>query len=270
MPLADLTGRTYGPISYRLGREKIADFVEATHESPDRWTESAPPAFAGALLFAVAPALLKDPDLASHSHGVIHGDQSFTWHRALTYGLDTTVLGTVTKLRERGGVAFLGFGLSVTDSDGVVIEGSSTFVLSGEQSAASGHAEVSEPDPDEVADGRVEGAGMLRSASRRDLVKYAGASRDYNPLHWDHQTAVDAGLPGVVVHGLLQSAWMLTAVTPENGDHPVRSARFRYRNPLRPGVTVGVVTSETEGDAVDVAVTDGTTEYVTAKIESTA
>ena len=45
MPLADLKGRTYGPISYRLGREKIADFVEATHESPDRWSESATPAF---------------------------------------------------------------------------------------------------------------------------------------------------------------------------------------------------------------------------------
>ena len=111
---------------------------------------------------------------------------------------------------------------------------------------------------------------MSRSASRRDLVKYAGASRDYNPLHWDHQTAVDAGLPGVVVHGLLQSAWMLTAVTPESGDHPIGSARFRYRNPLRPGVTVGITTSENEDGSVDVTITDGTTEYVTARVEPTA
>ena len=83
------------------------------------------------------------------------------------------------------------------------------------------------------------------------------------------QTAVDAGLPGVVVHGLLQSAWMLTAVTPESGDHPIRSARFRYRSPLRPGVTVGIVTSESD-DSVEVTVTDGTTEYVTARIEPTS
>ncbi len=267
MPLADLTGRTYGPISYRLGREKIADFIEATHESPDRWAESAPPSFAGALLFAVAPALLRDPDLASHSHGVIHGDQSFTWYRSLTYGLDLTVLGTVTKLRERGGVAFLGFGLSVTDADGPVVEGSSTFLLSGEESAAGGHVEADEPGPDHLAPAQIEGASLLRSATRRDLVKYAGASRDYNPLHWDHATAVDAGLPGVVVHGLLQSAWMLTAVSSDTTDRPINSARFRYRNPLRPGITVGLVSSENDDGSLDVTVTDGEADYVTAKVE---
>lgn len=268
MPLADITGRTYGPIPYRLGREKIADFIEATHESPERWSESAPPAFAGALLFAVAPALLRDPDLASHSHGVIHGDQSFTWHRSLTYGLDLTVLGTVTKLRERGGVAFLGFGLSVTDADGgSVVDGSSTFVLSGEESAASGHVEEDEPGPDQLFPAEIDGASLLRTATRRDLVKYAGASRDYNPLHWDHATAVDAGLPGVVVHGLLQSAWMLTAVASHDTDRPVASARFRYRSPLRPGVTVGLVSVDSPDGSIDVTVTDGETDYVTGKVE---
>ncbi len=258
MALADITGREYGPIRYRLDPEKVADFVEASADDPAKWVSTAPPGFAGALLFAVAPALLADPDLATHSHGVIHGDQSFRWHRPLTYGSELSVLGRVSKLRERGGVAFLGFSMEVSDSGDMVCEGESTFVLSGAESAASGHAERDEPAPDAGSTGDVYGTVISRSATRRDLVKYAGASRDFNPLHWDHDTAVAAGLPGVVVHGLLQSAWILQAVG------PVAAAKFRYRAPLLPATAVGVAV---EDDRSQARVTDGNTDYVTATFE---
>lgn len=258
MALTDITGRQYGPVAYRLGIEKVADFIEATGDDPDRWREEAPPGFAGALLFAVAPILLADPDLATHSHGVIHGDQSFIWYRPFTYGLDLLILGTVSKLRERGGVAFLGFDMNVSDGDGPLCEGASTFVLSGDRSAASGHHESAEPAPDHRT---VSGNGREHTATRRDLVKYAGASRDFNPLHWDHATAVAAGLPGVVVHGLMQSAWMLL------GMDSIRSVRFRYRQPLLPSVPVRTNMSENDRGGLDATLTDGRVDYVTAKIE---
>ena len=35
---------------------------------------------------------------------------------------------------------------------------------------------------------------LAKSASRADLVRYAGATRDWNPIHWDHDAAVAAGL----------------------------------------------------------------------------
>jgi acyl dehydratase len=258
MALADITGREYGPIRYRLDPEKIADFVEASADDPEKWVSEAPPGFAGALLFAVAPALLADPDLATHSHGVIHGDQSFRWHRPFSYGSEVSVLGRVSKLRERGGVAFLGFSMEVSDATGMVSEGESTFVLSGTESAASGHAERSEPGPDVTDHGDIAGSEIARSATRRDLVKYAGASRDFNPLHWDHDTAVAAGLPGVVVHGLLQTAWILQATG------PVAAAKFRYRAPLLPATVVGVAV---DGERSQARVTDGSTDYVTATFE---
>ena len=73
-------------------------------------------------------------------------------------------------------------------------------------------------------------------ASRADLIRYAGATRDWNPIHWDHRSAVAAGLPGIVVHGLLQSAWILrSVVTGLEGTAPLASARFRYRAPLLVG-----------------------------------
>lgn len=261
MPLADITGRTYGPVPYRLDPEKVADFIDATSDHPDAHPNAAPQGFAGALLFAVAPSLLADPDLATHSHGVIHGDQSFTWHRPLEYGAAVGVRGVVSKLRERSGVAFLGFSLSVDDGRGAVCEGESTFVLSGSAAAASGHAERDEPPPDQTNEASIEGAALARSVSRRGLVQYAGASRDFNPIHWDHDSAVSAGLPGVVVHGLLQSAWILQATG------QVAAARFRFRAPLLPGVAVGVIVDH-DPDPPRARITDGVTDYVTATFET--
>ena len=260
MALADITGREYGPVGYRLDPEKVADFIDSTGDDPASHTDAAPQGFAGALLFAVAPALLADPDLASHSHGVIHGDQSFRWHRPFEYGREVSVRGEVSKLRERGGVAFLGFSLSVGDEEGTFCDGESTFVLSGSESAASGHEERDEPAPLQTSDQTIAGATINRSVSRSGLVEYAGASRDFNPLHWDHETAVAAGLPGVVVHGLLQSAWILQATG------PVRAARFRFRSPLLPGVGVGVILDD-ESARPQARVTDGQTDYVTATFE---
>ena len=78
-------------------------------------------------------------------------------------------------------------------------------------------------------------SGITRSASRLDLVKYAAASGDFNPIHFDHDAARGAGLAGVVVHGLLMAAWLLQPVAAlGNGAAPLASAKLRFRDPLFP------------------------------------
>jgi acyl dehydratase len=42
--------------------------------------------------------------------------------------------------------------------------------------------------------------------TRADLVRYAGASGDFNPIHWSERTASGVGLPGVIAHGMLTMA----------------------------------------------------------------
>ena len=37
---------------------------------------------------------------------------------------------------------------------------------------------------------------------RADLVRYAGASGDFNPIHWSDRVASSVGLPGVIAHGM--------------------------------------------------------------------
>jgi len=41
---------------------------------------------------------------------------------------------------------------------------------------------------------------------RVDLVRYAGAALDFNPIHWNEKLAGEVGLPGVIAHGMLTMA----------------------------------------------------------------
>ena len=42
--------------------------------------------------------------------------------------------------------------------------------------------------------------------TRADLIRYAGASGDFNPIHWSDRTATAVGLPGVIAHGMYTMA----------------------------------------------------------------
>jgi acyl dehydratase len=54
--------------------------------------------------------------------------------------------------------------------------------------------------------------------TRADLVRYAGASGDFNPIHWNDRVATSVGLPGVIAHGLFTMALAGRAVTTWTGD----------------------------------------------------
>jgi acyl dehydratase len=66
---------------------------------------------------------------------------------------------------------------------------------------------------------------------RADLVRYAGASGDFNPIHWSDRFAAQVGLPGVIAHGMFTMALVGRAVTEWLGnpaaviDYNVRFAR---------------------------------------------
>ncbi|MBB4911311.1 MaoC family dehydratase [Actinophytocola algeriensis] len=64
---------------------------------------------------------------------------------------------------------------------------------------------------------------------RADLVRYAGASLDFNPIHWNDEVAESVGLPGVIAHGMLTMALAGRLVTNWTGDPSAvleYSARF--------------------------------------------
>jgi acyl dehydratase len=55
-------------------------------------------------------------------------------------------------------------------------------------------------------------------ATRLDLVKYAGASGDFNVIHWNDRLARSVGLPGVIAHGMYTMAQAGKFVTEWAGD----------------------------------------------------
>ena len=258
MGVEELVGRRFGPRPLRISADAVADFVEVTEDDPGRWKTAAPPGFAAAALFAVAPELLAH--LADRF--VVHGEQTFEWARSLEVDSLVEVTGTLTRVRERAGSLFLGFALEASDARGQVLGGTSLFVAPGSSPAPASEERV-EPRHDDRGspkDGQV-------SASRADLVRYAAATRDWNPIHWDHQAAVAAGFPGVIVHGLLQTAWVLAAAARDTeGVRPLARARIRFRSPLLPA-TPATVTHDREGSIVEAELASAGETHLTARIE---
>jgi acyl dehydratase len=102
---------------------------------------------------------------------------------------------------------------------------------------------------------------------RSDLVRYAGASGDFNPIHWSDRVATSVGLPGVIAHGMYTLALASRAVIGWVGDpSQVVSFGARFTKPVvvpddDDGTVVevgGVVKSVDEGVAtIDLTVTSG-------------
>ncbi len=100
--------------------------------------------------------------------------------------------------------------------------------------------------------------------TRRDLVRYAGASGDFNVIHWNERIATSVGLPDVIAHGMLTMALAGRFLTEWAGDPgAVTEFGVRFSSPVvvpddDKGALVevsGVVTGKLDGHQVTVDVT---------------
>lgn len=60
--------------------------------------------------------------------------------------------------------------------------------------------------------------GQSFPVCRVDLIRYAGASGDFNVIHWSERIATSVGLPDVIAHGMLTMALAVRVVTDWVGD----------------------------------------------------
>ncbi len=87
---------------------------------------------------------------------------------------------------------------------------------------------------DDVAEGDA-AEPRSHTLTRTDLVRYSGASGDFNPMHTDDVAAREAGLPGVFGHGMFTAGLLATAVTDYVGIGNLRSYRVRFTRQTWPG-----------------------------------
>ena len=84
---------------------------------------------------------------------------------------------------------------------------------------------------------------------RADLIKYAGASLDFNPIHYSDRIAASVGLPGVIAHGMHTMGAVARVITDHlPADAFVSSYSTKFTNPV-------VVPDDDQGALVSVSAT---------------
>ncbi|WP_377267498.1 MaoC/PaaZ C-terminal domain-containing protein [Peterkaempfera sp. SMS 1(5)a] len=73
-----------------------------------------------------------------------------------------------------------------------------------------------------------------------DIVRYAGASGDFNPLHHDEEAARAAGFAGIFSIGMFQAALVGTLATDWLGAESIRRITTRFKEQVWPGDTLTV------------------------------
>ena len=138
----DAVGKTYPPVGYAVGREKIREYAAAVgeegplHHDPDAARAAgyddvvAPPMFA--VVFsapAIAPGLF-DPEVGIDFARMVHGAQEFTWQRPVVAGDEITTTAELEEKAERGGLQFFTFRtVSTNDRGETVCEGRWTNIV---------------------------------------------------------------------------------------------------------------------------------------------
>ncbi|MFP7296547.1 MaoC/PaaZ C-terminal domain-containing protein [Neobacillus niacini] len=89
---------------------------------------------------------------------------------------------------------------------------------------------------------------QLEPVSRIDLIKYAGASGDFNPIHTIDEEAKSAGLPGIIAHGMWTMGNLAKLFTPyfEEGFVKDYSIRFKGMVFLNDVITLKAALKERE------------------------
>jgi acyl dehydratase len=120
-------GKTFAPVTYAVGREKVKEYALAVGESNPLHLDNeaaraagyadvvAPPMFA---VVYSSPALLPaifDPEVGMNFAMMVHGGQEFRWGNPVVAGDEITTTVTVKDISERGGMAFYIFE-SVSDN----------------------------------------------------------------------------------------------------------------------------------------------------------
>jgi acyl dehydratase len=124
---------------------------------------------------------------------------------------------------------------------------------------------MSRPDISTLAVGDVIGTRTV-TFDRANLVRYAGASGDFNPIHWNDKFAEGVGLPSVIAHGMLTMGTVVGLVSDWVGDPgAVVDYQTRFTKPVEvpnPGAasievtgTIGVIDADAGTVRVDLTVT---------------
>ncbi|MDV6011951.1 MaoC/PaaZ C-terminal domain-containing protein [Haloechinothrix sp. LS1_15] len=244
------------PTRFEVTRERLAEYAAATNDPIAAHTagDVAAPVFAIVPVFQslMEPALeVVPPSLIGR---IVHGEQDFRFHRPIKPG---DVLTSRARMLGYQGLAKGSRACVYTESrdeaGDLVNEQYVTFFVRGFDCGETVGELAPEHRFDDALRDSEPAAEVTAHIDEDQTFRYSPAAGDPMPIHLDEQVAKDAGLPGIIVHGLCTMAFTSWAVLTELAGSDVgrlRKLAVRFSKPVLPGqeITTRLWRSSRDGD----------------------
>lgn len=229
------------PETFEVTRERIAEYAAATNDpiTAHRSGDVAPPVFAIVPAFDAMMAPVLDVVPIEIFGRVVHGEQDFHFHRPIRPGDKLTSRARVIGYDTVESGARVSVHLETRTQDGELVN--EQYLIAFFRGIDAGDA-VGEQVPTHKFDAALRDQAPLAKVTQHvdddQTFRYGPAAGDPMPIHLDEEVARDAGLPGIIAHGLCTMAFASWAVLTEVGGSDVhRLKRFgvRFSKMVRPG-----------------------------------
>lgn len=232
-------GARYGPTKISVDRARAQAYAAATNDANPAYESGplVPPLFAVVPAWQTLMAAVVDVVPPEDLPHLLHLEHDLHLRRPLAVGDDLVTDTQVQAVRARRSGAELILNMRTTKADGTpVTEQYATMFIRGLGGGDSGGGEA--PEHTFPSAGRGDPVAEITAHIDADQTwRYRDASGDTNPIHVDEVYAKDAGLPGIIVHGLCTMAFCGRAVVETVADNdPARLRRLavRFSRPVRP------------------------------------
>ncbi|MGB5795263.1 MAG: MaoC/PaaZ C-terminal domain-containing protein [Mycolicibacter algericus] len=229
------------PETFEVTRERIAEYAAATNDpiAAHLAGDIAPPVFAIVPAFDALMAPVLDVVPIEIFGRIVHGEQDFHFHRPIRPGDRLTSRARVIGYDSVDSGARVSIHLETRAVDGELVN---EQYLIGFFRGVNAGAAVGEQVPDHRLDTALRDqapvAKVVQHVDTDQTFRYSPASGDPMPIHLDEQVARDAGLPGIIAHGLCTMAFTSWAVLTELGGSDVNRLKrlaVRFSKMVLPG-----------------------------------
>ena len=232
-------GARYGPTRTSVDAPRAEAYAAATNDASPAYRSGllAPPLFAVVPAWETLMGAVVDVVPPEDLPRLLHLEHDVHLHRPLAVGDDLVTETVVHGIRARRSGAELTLAVRSRDGDGgPVVDQYATMFVGGLGGGDSGGDEP--PEHGFPSAGRGEPLAETTAHVDADQTwRYRDASGDTNPIHVDEVFAKEAGLPGIIVHGLCTMAFCSQAVVAAtaSGDPALlRRLAVRFSRPVRP------------------------------------